>query len=246
MAYLNWDIDNIKNSGYSNRTKTSLESEMNKSGYKGKINYYTYLKEYITNQKDIKHLKKVLPELTETTFKFLDQSVTADLSYFGLSQLVTPEGLLESSMDFYYFIHDPELLSAYFKYLQTQSKNIRIQKKDYSNPICSNIKGRCISSKASDEVYLSYYIHNNLDDYPTFMHETGHLLAALLYIDKINPIIEHYFLELTGYFTQIVANYFYSIRIGKPETFNVLMNNLITDIYNNAIHTYIHQLIMRH
>lgn len=246
MAYLNWDINNIKNSDFSDSTKKILESEMNKAGSERKINYFTYLREHINNNRSVKHLNKALPKLTETTFNFLEQSLTAELFHFNLSQLVTPEALLQSSMDFYAFIHDPELLSAYFKYLQTQSKNIRIQKNDESNPACSSFKGRCIASKASHEIYLSYYIHNNLDDYPTFMHETGHLLAALLYLDKMNPIIERYFLELPGYFTQIIAIYYYSIRMGKPEVFNLLINNLIADIYKNAIHAYIHQVVMKH
>lgn len=246
MAFYDWKFENNTNSIKSEDLKKVLEMEQNNtSEYNERFINSHILNKYRTfNEK--RYLKYKFPELFSVLEKLANESLTSDDYYFNLDQNVTPESILQTSMNFYYFLQDQELMQEYFKFLSTQGSHIRIQKLSKDNPLNKYAQGRNIIDPKTNEIYISYYLTNSTMDYPSYMHETGHMLIASLYKDKVNPIIHLCFREFEADFMELLCCYFMGIEKNDPMLRDALISNMITTKLNIAFYYKIQDIILKH
>ena len=250
MEYFNWNKEDIINSDLAPITKEILLGEINgtpasKDPNVPSNNPIFHLREKYQYYQYLKMLYREIPDLTLFIQHAYQDFNIATCIYEEIPEVdTTPEKLLKNTTSFYEFLGNKDILNQYTRLIQKEGI-LRIQPHDPSNPVCQNVNGRCILDKDTGNAFLSYYIKGTLDDFPTFAHETAHLIIETMLFGQMNPLIDKHFTEYAACYFQIISYGFYSIELGIPEIFPVLLHNNMVNIINNLWYLHIQKLIMQ-
>lgn len=247
MSKYGWQKSQIENSSMHDSIKDIILGELNAKPSNNDPNLKEYSKSFnefkAFYQASINDLYKDIPDLVDIALNgYKVKDIRQCKKFIYPSIKVTPEYLLHNTEKFYQYLDDEELLNQFLKY-KNNPHIFNFQKYDENNPLSQKIRGRCIISEVSTDAYLSFYIHNELKDYTSFVHETAHLIIETLYKDKINPIISDYIPEFIAYYIQLLSYEFYSRHFKDESIFYALLNNHLTDILGYMWELHIQSLI---
>lgn len=219
----NWNIKDIKESNLPNEVKEIIEREYNgetlstldPNNYSQRTHTYQEFKE------EYKKYLVFLVQLLGDNYFFTDilhkRYQFDDIEKYGFGETdLTDEDLLEHVLDFYDWIGDEEIYVTMSKLLDEKNGHIRIQPYDESNPICKEVRGRCIKPKTGD-VFMSYYMRGTSEDLSILGHETGHMLSHALFNDKINPIVSGFLSETESYLFELLMNSYIANELNLPD-----------------------------
>lgn len=247
MANYGWQKDKIANSSMNDFLKSVILGELESNPVHNdptiKKNSMSFKEFKHFYQKTLDDFYSEIPELTTASITgYKIKNIRKCQKYVYPSIPVTPEGLMYNTTLFYEFLDDKELLQQFLT-LASNKSIFNFQEYDPNNPLCASVRGRCIISNKTDDVYLSYYIHHELRDFTSFAHESAHLIIETLYKNQINKQIDTYLSEFIAYYIQLLSYLFYSIHFKDPEIFYVLLNNHIVDIIGYMWELHIQSLI---
>lgn len=211
----NWNIDKIMSSSISNQMKEVLIQEYNSDTLS------SYDPNNFTNRiitlKDIKrkyHLadsylyRQMEDDYLKTKYLYQFFKYDEIMPYTFESNKLTDEELIKYTLDFYKSLNDPEIIEHINYLLSIENELIRIEEHNPNNPICNEVKGRCIKSLTTPDVFMSYYMRGTSEDLQIFAHETGHMLSHSLFCENINPLIRNFLSETESYlFESLMVSY---------------------------------------
>ena len=219
----NWNIEEIKSSNLPDEVKDMIEKEYNKDQLSSldpnnfSQRNLTY-KEFKQNYHDyLQFLYQLLGDNYFYTDILYKRYKYDEVLKYGFQESdLNDEDLLEHILAFYESLEDDEITSTMTTLLDEKNGHIRIQPYDESNPICKEVKGRCI--KPTDgSVFMSYYMRGTQEDLSILGHETGHMLSHALFHDKINPIVKGFLSETESYLFELLVNSYIATELNLPD-----------------------------
>lgn len=219
----NWNIDKIMTSELPDEVKEIIKQEYN-SDTLSSIDPNNYSQRHHTYKEFKEEYKKYLTflyQLLGDNYFYTDilhrRYKYDDVEKYGFLETdSTDEDLIEHTLDFYDSLGDEEIYLAMEKLLDEKNGHLRIQPYDETNPICIEVKGRCI--KPTDgSVFASYYMRGTSEDLSIFAHETGHMLSHTLFGKDINPIVSGFLSETESYLFELLMNSYIAKELGLPD-----------------------------
>lgn len=220
----NWDIDKIKSSNISVEMKQVITQEYN-SDTLSNLDPNNFSERIITLKdlkKRFKNAEKFLyyhlrDDYFKTKYLYQLYNYTAVMPYDFEHINITDEDLIERTLDFYSSLNDKEILDRIKYLLDEKNGLVRIEKHDPNNPICNEVKGRCIKSLTSNDVFMSYYMKGTSEDLQIFTHETGHMLSHSLFGQNINFFIQNFFSETESYLFESLMVSYIANKLNLPD-----------------------------
>ena len=219
-----WNIDKIMQSNISDDMKKVIIQEYNGDTLSD-IDPNNFSKRIIT-LKDIKRRYRLADaylyqQLKDDYLKtkYLHELFPYDaVMPYGFEEInITDEDLIDITLDFYKSLNDKEIYEKISYLLDPKNGLLHIQRYDKNNPICNEVKGRCIKSLTSNDVFMSYYMRGTSEDEQIFTHETGHMLSHALFGQNINPLVQNFLSETESYLFESLMNSYIANNLNCPE-----------------------------
>ena len=218
-----WDINKIKESDLPDEIKEIIEREYNgetlstqdPNFYSQRTHTYKEFKEeykqYLTFLVQLLGDNYFYTDILHRRYKY-DEVGKYEFEKTDLSD----EDLIEHVLGFYDYLGDEEIYVTMERLLDSKNNHLRIQPFDESNPICQEVKGRCIKPE-DGSVFASYYMRGTSEDLSILGHETGHMLSHALFKKEINPIVKGFLSETESYLFELLMNTYISDELGLPD-----------------------------
>ena len=219
----NWNIEEIKSSNLPDEVKEIIEREYNGETL-STLDPNNYSQRSLTYQEFKKNYQEYLVYLVQLlgdNYFFTDilhkRYKYDEVEKYGFQETdLSDEDLLEHVLDFYDWIGDEEIYITMSKLLDSKNGHIRIQPFDEGNPICKEVRGRCIKPK-DGSVFMSYYMRGTSEDLSILGHETGHMLSHALFNQSINPIVSGFLSETESYLFEMLMNSYIANELNLPD-----------------------------
>ncbi len=230
MKQFNWRTEDILNSKLSDRYKDILLSELEGTmAYNDPSNTH---KNIPSHWEFIKEFHEAMNELDALSSKMSDISLNECLHFKPDDELIinvplrdlTKESLVSEVATFFDTLDDKEISRIIREIINPDNNRLRIGDYDENNPICEEVRGRCIKDNANNIVFASYYMKKNLADFTTLTHEIAHMLSAYLFGNDINPLIKNYLGETEAYYFELLSAYYIDKMLTKPEYLHIAFN----------------------
>lgn len=219
-----WNIDKIMESKISDDMKSVILQEYKKDTLSD-IDPNNFSKRIIT-LKDIKRTyrladaylyQQLREDYLKTKYLYAYFPYESVMPYSFEEIDITDEDLIEITLDFYKSLNDKEIYHKISYLLDPKNELLHIQKYDKDNPICNEVKGRCIKSLTSNDVFMSYYMKGTSEDEQIFTHETGHMLSHALFGQNINPLVQNFLSETESYLFESLMNSYIANNLKCPD-----------------------------
>ena len=235
MEY-NWNDHIIKNSNIDNDMKKILSAES-----KGDIflddpslydvhapSYFEFKKNYFLQKK---LFQLAIPEVFDKTINlYKDFPFEFNIFYKFTEETLEPDQIISLARDFFDYLDDEEISEAISNLFKHKKDKIKIQKQSQNIHLSKNIRGRCITG---NDIFISLFLKETVEDFVTFIHELGHYLTSYLYKDKLSIIINTYTKEVDGIFFELLAMRFLGEKLEEMEVSLCLQANEVIYFLNN-------------
>lgn len=233
MNKFNWTQEDIMNSNLTDQYKKMLLAEL-----EGKItsfdptntrnNLQSHLELGRNFREDMKKLQTLDPRMPDVSLNEClnyspDDEVIINIPLRGL----TPEALVSEVLKFFASLNNKEIKETTESLMNPKNGYLRIEDFDEENPVCNEVRGRCIKDTIQGIIFASYYMRKNIHDYTTLSHEVAHMLSGKLFGSNINPIVSEYLSEVEAYYFELLcANYINNATV-DPNILYVAHNSRV-------------------
>lgn len=246
-----WNIEKILNSDLPNEIKEVISHEyygkelslqdpnnysIRRHSYKTfKDNYHKFLVNLLCilddyyYYGDVLHRKYSIDDLCYYEFTPEDRDV---------------EDLLEYIAEFYHELGDKEISRAIDYLFDKDKQFLHIQPYNPDNPICQEVRGRCIRPYNHDGVYASYYMRGTFEDFSILTHETGHMLTHVLF-KEVHPYVGHFITELDSYLFELLMNHHISTNLDCKDLADCLEANRLSKVVDTIWNIRTQQILYR-
>lgn len=176
------------------------------------------------------YLLSTCPEIynfTTNLYKYFPYDLTN--GYRFSKEHITNDELVGLVIDFFIWLGDPEILDI-VKYIMNPSNHLlNIQNYNPNNPICQEIKGRCIKDYHQQTGFISLYRQDTINDFHILVHEIGHLSSIYLFSNNPNYTLINSLSEIEGLFFQFLAFNYLALKLGCIKESLCLYSNKAID-----------------